>query len=132
MVYYKAQHGFSVYGYCFLPDKIQLVIQPGPRADISRIMKDIWGNFSRRVNIRWQRRGPILRSKYIKVELADPTEIHRAIMKVHHQVAEAGLSEPACGSPYSSATNYRRGLGDLMVDVYRVPEETWPVPQRAA
>lgn len=128
--YYKAQHHFQLFGYCFLPDRVHLILQPGARAGLPRIMKDIWGNFSRRVNKRWNRRGAIMRSKYLKEELVGSDAVREALAVLHRLPSEEGFSDPASGTPMSSANLYRRGLGDLFVDLYvsGVDEPAWPVP----
>lgn len=129
IIYYKAQHGFRVYGYCMLPDRVHLIIGVGSRVPLARIMKDIWGNYSRKVNARWKRKGAVLRSKYIKKELFAREDVRIALAKIHAAPTEQGLEVPASGTPVSSVLNYRKGLGDMLVDLYRVRDEIdWPIP----
>lgn len=125
IIYYKSQQLFRVYGFCFLPDRAHLIIEPGNRADLSTIMKCIWGNFTRKVNARWSRKGAIMRTKYLRQQLETPRAVAEELVRLHQLPALKKLSEPACGSPYSSATNYRRGVGDLFVDLYPM-RRSWP------
>jgi hypothetical protein len=126
LIYYKAQHGFRLHAYCFLPDRAMLVLAPGVRVELPRIMKDVWGNFSRRVNLRWRRKGSVLRSKYLCTELEDDPAVRRTLVWVHDQPRLQGLREPACGVPLSSAANYRRGLSDILVDLYTTRQRAAP------
>ena len=122
LIFYRAKHAYRIYGFCFLPDRVHLVISLSSEAALGPAMKDIWSGFSRRVNRRWCRTGAFLRSKYLAEVLADPPAVRRALVYIHDRPILRGLMEPACRAPMTSAAPYRKGLGDQLVELYRTHE----------
>jgi REP element-mobilizing transposase RayT len=117
----KARYGFRLYGYCLLPDRAVLLLRPRPGTDINEVMKGIWGGFSRRVNRRWSRHGAVMRSKFLNHAISDGAQAHQCLAWLHGLPVQHRMTETASGCPVTSSAAYRKGLGDLVVDLYRDP-----------
>ncbi len=103
---YKKQHGFKLFSYCLLPDRLELLIQTGESATISEIMHDLNSLYTKYYNGRYQRKGHVFESRFRSV-LVEKTKYLAAVTR-HIHLAPTRQESPMEPSNYlfSSLTAY--------------------------
>lgn len=115
---YKNQYKFKLFSYCFLPDRLFLLIETGENlpsrqasASISQIMHDLTSLYTKYYNARYHRRGHLFESRFKSV-LVEKAQYLLALTRHIHLAAkremtpQEGVSLDPREYPFSSFQNY--------------------------
>src|SRR5690348_9657940 len=64
---YKTLHGFKLYAYSLMPERLSLLIEPGSDSTISEVMHSLNSFYTKYFNSRYDRRGPLFESRFKSV-----------------------------------------------------------------
>lgn len=92
---YKGQHGFRLYAYTLLPERLHLLIEPGENATISQIMHDLNSSYTKYFNGRNGRRGHLFESRFKSSLVEKARYLAEATRHVHRQ---SSSGEPVLSS----------------------------------
>ncbi len=100
-----ARFGHRVHGFCLMPDHVHLVLQAGA-APLGRAMQNLAFRYTRSVNLRKRRAGPLFGGRY-KALLVDPERyLPELVRYVHLNPLRAGLADRPEAWRWSGARAY--------------------------
>ena len=106
--YYKTIFDYLVLGYCLMPDHIHLILKPGPKFNLSVIMKMVKGSFSRKVNRLDDRRGSLWQSRYFEELIRSEKQLVAQLEYIHQNPLAAGLVSAVGDYLYSSFSQFEK------------------------
>ena len=122
--YYKAIFDYSVLGYCLMPDHFHLIIKPGPRCNVSDIMKMVKGSFTRKINKLGTEAGSMWQRRFFDQVIRNERQLMMQLNYMHQNPVLAGLVSTAGDYPYSSHSQYEKSLNPVGVVLEVEPLES--------
>ena len=80
----KEQYCFEIFAYCLMTNHVHLVIKERELRDISKIMHGLLTKYSRWFNIKYERTGTLMESRY-KSKIVDVDEYFLQLVRYVHQ-----------------------------------------------
>lgn len=80
---YKKQHGFKLYAYRLLPQRIHLLIETGDDPSISDVMHDLTASYTKYYNARYSQRGHLFESRFKSVLVQKDTYLAPMTRRLH-------------------------------------------------
>jgi len=113
---YREECGYSVYGYCLMPNHVHLVLRAG-RQPLETIMRRIGASFVYWYNAKYARTGHLFQDRYKSEPVESDDYLMTVIRYVHWNPVKAGLCDAPKAYPYSSYARYfeQQGLIDSTV-----------------
>ncbi len=90
---YKGQHGFKLYSYCLLSERLFLLVEPKLDSSISEVMHHLNSSYTKYFNAKYKRRGPLFESRF-KSTFVEKSE-HLGELTRHIHRAGLGAAEAA-------------------------------------
>lgn len=109
-----ANDNLTLLAWAFLPSKVTLLVQLPTPLPLGDTLAELFGYYTRRFNVRYQRRGALFRTKFVKKVCTGPAEIERAIRRMHVAVDTMSHRPRPGEEPWSSASVYRNGTRDAI------------------
>lgn len=103
---HKARYGFQLFAYCLLPESLSLCLEPRPGTTVSAIMHDLTAAYTRYVNKRYGRSGPLVRERFKETVVEKTPYLLSLTAHVHSLPRQAGLVQALPGYPFSSCRRY--------------------------
>ena len=116
--YYVAHRRVRVWGWAMLPSRVELLLAVDDRSDAQSFLGEVFGYFTRRFNTRYDRSGPLMRSKFIDRVLVGSSAICEAIDTVHNAPSSLALPEYPGDEPRSSRLAYELQRDDGVTSLY--------------
>ena len=112
----KADMNFRLYAYCFMENRVHLLLHEAEPGDISRIMKRMLTKYARWFNIKYHRSGALVANRY-KSKAAPVDEYFLALVRyIHQNPVKAGLASSPGAYRWSSYNDYVEGDGLTDID----------------
>ena len=108
--YYKNIFDYLVLGYCLMPDHLHLILKPGPKFNLSMIMKMVKGSFSRKVNRLANCTGSLWQSRYYEEQIRNEKQLTVQLEYVHQNPVAEELVSAAGEYPHSSFSQYENRI----------------------
>lgn len=97
--------GYKVHGFCLLPSGISLVLQVGDTS-ISRLMQNLTFRYTRHLNQRRGRQGPLFQGRFKAVVIDADQYLLDLVSYVHNAPVRAGLAKSADAYSWSGHSAY--------------------------
>jgi REP element-mobilizing transposase RayT len=114
----------EVHAYCLMSNHFHLLVR-SQEGRLAGGMQHLSGRFTRLVNVRVGRDGPLFRGRYASVGIDDDGHLTQAVRYIHRNPIEAGLVSVAEAWPWSSAAVYVGAVGsptwlrtDFVLDLF--------------
>jgi len=109
--FFKLTLDYRIFAYCLMPDHLHIILQPTGKYDLSYIMRMIKGNFARKFNLMYDRRGKVWQEGFYDTGIRSIGMLLQKIEYIHNNPVRAGIvSHPdqyTCSSyPYYFGTHY--------------------------
>lgn len=85
---YKKQHGFRLYSYALMPDRLHLLVETVGDSSISDVMHDLTSLYTKHFNSKYHRRGPLFESRFKSV-LVEKAQYLLALSRYTHRLARS-------------------------------------------
>jgi len=108
---YKTRYGFRLFAYCLLPESLSLCLEPLSGTTVSAIMHDLTAAYTRYVNKRYARSGPLVRERFKETVVEKALYLLSLTAFVHSLPRQAGLVQEPKGYPFSSCRRYYSPAG---------------------
>lgn len=112
---YKRRLRFALYGYVLLPDRVHLLIEPGP-VELPRIMHALHSAYARYFNRNYGRSGHLFQGRYLAAPCTEMGRFWELLRWLHLHPVRTGLAQTARAFPWSSHGEYLEGQGDTVTD----------------
>ena len=109
----REELGFLLLSFVVMPDHVHLVLVPGPRADLPRIMQYVKGRFARTFNLARGGMGAVWQPRFFEAAVRTEAQLERWLRYIEENPVRAGLAAAPEVYPFSSAG------GALTVDLER-------------
>jgi putative transposase len=106
--------GFLLVAYAVMPDHVHLIVVPGPRVTLAKLMQIVKGRFARSYNQRTGHQGKLWQPRYYETAVRGETALMRRMEYIEANPIVAGLVKSAEEYEFSSAgrpTDLTRYLG---------------------
>lgn len=107
---YREECGYSLYGYCLMPNHIHLVLREG-KQPLETIMRRIGASFVYWYNAKYARTGHLFQDRFKSEPIESDAYLLTVIRYVHWNPVKAGLCSAPEAYPYSSYTQYFESQG---------------------
>jgi REP element-mobilizing transposase RayT len=104
---YKEKHSFTLYGYCLMENHVHMLIKEGP-VSISDSMRDIGGGYASWYNVKYDRVGHLLQSRFKSECVTTAGSLLRVIRYIHQNPVKAGICQNVSDYRFSSYSEYVR------------------------
>ena len=112
---FKEKHQFKLYAYTFMTNHCHLLLEPGDRASLSVIMRDIMANFAKWYNWRHQRKGHFWESRYHASIIEDDQYVLVCMRYIHRNPVRAGIVNKAWDYRWTSVRYNVSGERDELI-----------------
>ena len=102
---YREECGYSLYGYCLMPNHVHLVLREG-KQPLDTIMRRIGASFVYWYNAKYARTGHLFQDRYKSEPVESDTYLLTVIRYVHWNPVKAGLCSAPEAYSYSSYARY--------------------------
>lgn len=102
----RAEHGFALAAWVFLPDHWHAIFYPRHPLTVSRVMEAIKDGATKRINRSRREAGRLWQPRFFDRALRSVKEYHEKIAYLHLNPVRAGLVRRAEDWPWSSASDY--------------------------
>ena len=110
---YREECGYSLYGYCLMPNHVHLVLREG-KQPLETIMRRIGASFVYWYNAKYARTGHLFQDRFKSEPVESDAYLLTVIRYVHWNPIKAGLCNTPEAYPYSSYKRYFESQG--MID----------------
>jgi len=110
---YREECGYSLYGYCLMPNHVHLVLREG-KQPLETIMRRIGASFVYWYNAKYARTGHLFQDRFKSEPVESDAYLLTVIRYVHWNPVKAGLCSTLEAYPYSSYAQYYESQG--MID----------------
>ena len=97
----------SVFAFCLLPNHIHLLVRPA-NDNLHLFVRDLCGRYATKFNKRYERRGHLFGGSFRQSVVLNESYLLAVSFYIHLNPVRAGLTNDACGYPYSSCRHYTR------------------------
>ena len=110
---YREECGYSLYGYCLMPDHVHLVLREG-KQPLETIMRRVGASYVYWYNAKYARTGHLFQDRYRSEPVESDSRLLTVIRYIHWDPVKAGLCGAPETYPFSSYPRYfePRGLID--------------------
>lgn len=108
----RAEHGFQLSAWVFLPDHWHAILYPARPLTISTVMESIKDGATKRINHSRQASGTLFQPRFFDRALRTVREYHEKVQYIHQNPVAAGLVERAEDWPWLSVHDYTGNLDD--------------------
>ena len=105
LVKYREECGYSLYGYCLMPNHVHLVLREG-KQPLQIIMRRIGASFVYWYNAKYTRTGHLFQDRFKSEAVESDAYLMTVIRYVHWNPVKAGLCSVPEAYPYSSYARY--------------------------
>jgi len=102
----------EIIAYCLMPTHIHLLLKQLKRNGISTFMGNILNSYSRYLNIKNKRKGPLWESRFKNVEVSSDEQLLHLTRYIHLNPSTANLVERAENWKFSSYSEYIQETSD--------------------
>jgi len=102
---YREECGYSLYGYCLMPNHVHLVLREG-KQPLETIMRRIGASFVYWYNAKYARVGHLFQDRFKSEPVGSDAYLLTVIRYVHWNPVKAGLCSALEAYPYSSYARY--------------------------
>jgi len=102
---YRKECGYSLYGYCLMPNHVHLVLREG-KQPLETIMRRIGASFVYWYNAKYARTGHLFQDRFKSEPVESDTYLLTVIRYVHWNPVKAGLCSALEAYSYSSYARY--------------------------
>lgn len=102
---YREECGYSLYGYCLMPNHVHLVLREG-KQPLETIMRRIGASYVYWYNAKYARTGHLFQDRFKSELVESDTYLLTVIRYVHWNPVKAGLCSTLEAYPYSSYARY--------------------------
>lgn len=113
----KDDFGFELYAYCLMSNHVHLVIKEKEPRDISKIMHGLLTKYSRWFNIKYERTGTLMESRYKSKPVQYDEYFMHLVRYIHQNPIKAGITEKIGDYRWSSYNRYLGKFKDDLTDV---------------
>jgi putative transposase len=106
LIYNKFTDDFKIYGFVIMPDHLHVILRPCGKEDISKIVKDIKGTFSRFYNKINCSTGTVWQKGFYDNGIRDIKQLEEMIIYIHNNSVNEGIVAEAGEYVYSSYRYY--------------------------
>jgi putative transposase len=99
------RYHLEIHAYCLMTNHFHMLLR-SQNGQLAAGMQFLSGRFTRLVNVRAGRDGPLFRSRYASISVASDTHLVQACRYIHLNPAIAGMRPTAESWPWSSAAAY--------------------------
>jgi REP element-mobilizing transposase RayT len=99
----RERYNFKLLSFVIMPDHLHAILVPGPRNDISDVMRYIKGAHARRHNIAQGTSGPVWQDSFRDHGIRNEDSLWHLIDYVEENPVAAGITSARSEYPYSSA-----------------------------
>ena len=110
---YREECGYSLYGYCLMPNHVHLVLREG-KQPLETIMRRIGASYVYWYNAKYRRNGHLFQDRFKSEPVESDAYLLTVIRYVHWNPVKAGLCSVPEAYPYSSYARYFEPQG--MID----------------
>ena len=110
---YREECGYSLYGYCLMPNHVHLVLREG-KQPLETVMRRIGASFVYWYNAKYARTGHLFQDRFRSEPVESDAYLLTVIRYVHWNPVKAGLCDAPETYPYSSYCRYFEPQG--MID----------------
>ncbi len=110
LVKYRVECGYSLYGYCMMPNHVHLVLREG-KQPLETIMRRIGASFVYWYNAKYTRTGHLFQDRFKSEAIESDAYLLTVIRYVHWNPVKAGLCAAPEAYPYSSYSRYFESEG---------------------
>ena len=103
---YQARYEFRLFAYCLLADEVVLCVEPAAGSTLSAVMHDITAGYTRYVNRRHQRTGPLFQDRFHAAVAEKATMLLPLTAYVHRLPLRAGHAQALESYLHSSFSSY--------------------------
>jgi REP-associated tyrosine transposase len=108
----RAEHGFLLTGWVFLPDHWHAIFYPAYPLTISRVMEAIKDGATKRINRARREVGTLMQPRFFDRALRTVREYHEKVEYIHLNPVKAGLVTRPEDWPWSSVHDYVGNVND--------------------
>jgi putative transposase len=128
----RAEHGFLLTAWVFLPDHWHAILYPSYPLTISRVIESIKVGATKIINRSRREVGLLFQPRFFDRALRTVREYHEKVEYIHYNPVKAGLADRPEDWPWSSAHDYTGNVNDrpltpsgLSVDRVFLPADPW-------
>jgi len=111
----RAEHGFLLTAWAFLPDHWHAIFYPRYPLTISRVMEAIKDGATKRINRSRREAGALWQPRFFDRALRTVREYNQKVQYIHLNPVEAGLVNRAEDWPWSSVHDYTGNVNEVPV-----------------
>jgi putative transposase len=108
----RAEHGFLLTAWVFLPDRWHAIFYPPHTLTISRVMEAIKDGATQRINRSRREAGVLWQPRFFDRALRTVGEYNEKVQYIHLNPVKAGLLARAEDWPWSSVHDYRGNVSE--------------------
>jgi putative transposase len=124
---FQEEAGVEVWAYCLMPNHVHLVVVPEHDDSLSRLFRSVHRRYSRRINFRENRRGPLWQERFHSFVM-DEAYLRATVRYTELNPVRAGICLRPEDWLWSSARAHLNGRDDQLVSVKPMLERVsdWP------
>jgi putative transposase len=100
------RQSLRIYAFCLMPNHVHLLLSPS-RDDLHAGMRDLFSNYAKRFNRKYERKGHLFGGRYRQAVILDDSYLLAASLYVHLNPVKAGLIKSPSKYRWSSCRLYQ-------------------------
>lgn len=111
---YKTKHGFHLYAYSLLSEKIALLVEPLSEITISEIMRDLTSRYSKYYNSQYGGNGPLFKGRF-RTSIAEKKESLGLLVRFLHSQPALAMTAGSANAVWASSLDLFSPQADAKV-----------------